>query len=34
MGGVPRYITTIYAWSAALHTAIRLQRNTGDDATT
>jgi hypothetical protein len=25
-------ITTIYAWSAALHTAIRLQRNTGDDA--
>ena len=25
-------VTTIYAWSAALHTAIRLQRNTGDDA--
>ena len=24
-------ITTIYAWSAALHTAIRLQRNTDDD---
>ena len=25
-------VTTIYAWSAAIHTAIRLQRNTGDDA--
>ena len=25
-------VTTLYAWSAALHTAIRLQRNTGDDA--
>jgi hypothetical protein len=25
-------ITTMYAWSAAVHTAIRLQRNTGDDA--
>jgi hypothetical protein len=25
-------ITTIYAWSAALHTAIRLQRNTDGDA--
>jgi hypothetical protein len=25
-------ITTIYAWSAAVHTAIRLQRNSGDDA--
>src|SRR5262249_7334885 len=24
-------ITTMYAWSAAVHTAIRLQRNTGDD---
>jgi hypothetical protein len=24
-------VTTIYAWSAAVHTAIRLQRNTGDD---
>jgi hypothetical protein len=23
--------TTMYAWSAAIHTAIRLQRNTGDD---
>jgi hypothetical protein len=25
-------VTTIYAWSAAVHTAIRLQRNSGDDA--
>ncbi len=25
-------ITTMYAWSAAVHTAIRLQSNTGDDA--
>jgi hypothetical protein len=25
-------ITTMYAWSAAIHTAIRLQRNVGDDA--
>jgi hypothetical protein len=25
-------VTTMYAWSAAIHTAIRLQRNTGDDA--
>jgi hypothetical protein len=25
-------ITTMYAWSAAVHTAIRLQRTTGDDA--
>jgi hypothetical protein len=25
-------VTTMYAWSAAVHTAIRLQRNTGDDA--
>ena len=25
-------ITTMYAWSAAIHTAVRLQRNTGDDA--
>jgi hypothetical protein len=24
-------ITTMYAWSAAIHTAIRLQRNTDDD---
>ena len=24
-------VTTIYAWSAAVHTAIRLERNTGDD---
>jgi hypothetical protein len=24
-------VTTMYAWSAAVHTAIRLQRNTGDD---
>ena len=25
-------VTTMYAWSAAVHTAIRLQRNAGDDA--
>jgi hypothetical protein len=25
-------VTTLYAWSAAIHTAIRLQRNAGDDA--
>ena len=25
-------VTTIYAWSAAVHTAIRLQRNSGADA--
>ena len=25
-------VTTIYAWSAAVHTAIRLQRDSGDDA--
>jgi hypothetical protein len=25
-------ITTMYAWSAAIHTAVRLQRNAGDDA--
>jgi hypothetical protein len=25
-------VTTLYAWSAAVHTAIRLQRNSGDDA--
>src|SRR5215813_7767813 len=25
-------VTTMYAWSAAVHTAIRLQRTTGDDA--
>jgi hypothetical protein len=25
-------VTTMYAWSAAIHTAIRLQRNIGDDA--
>jgi hypothetical protein len=25
-------ITTMYAWSAAVHTAVRLQRNRGDDA--
>ena len=24
-------VTTMYAWSAALHSAVRLQRNTGDD---
>ena len=24
-------VTTLYAWSAAVHTAIRLQRNSGDD---
>jgi hypothetical protein len=24
-------VTTIYAWSAAVHTAIRLERDTGDD---
>ena len=24
-------LTAMYAWSAAIHTAIRLQRNTGDD---
>jgi len=25
-------VTTMYGWSAAVHTAIRLQRNSGDDA--
>jgi fumarate reductase subunit D len=30
--GLVVLITTIYAWSAAVHTAIRLQRNSGDDA--
>jgi len=25
-------VTTMYAWSAAVHTAIRLQRNSGEDA--
>jgi hypothetical protein len=25
-------ITTMYAWSAAVHTAVRLQRNSGEDA--
>jgi hypothetical protein len=25
-------VTTLYAWSAAMHTAIRLQRNSGEDA--
>lgn len=25
-------VVTMYAWSAAIHTAIRLQRNAGDDA--
>jgi hypothetical protein len=25
-------LTTMYAWSAAVHTAVRLQRDTGDDA--
>ncbi len=25
-------VTTLYAWSAAVHTAVRLQRNSGDDA--
>jgi hypothetical protein len=25
-------IATMYAWSAAVHTAVRLQRNSGDDA--
>jgi hypothetical protein len=25
-------VTTTYAWSAAVHTAVRLQRNSGDDA--
>jgi hypothetical protein len=25
-------VTTLYAWSFAIHTAIRLQRNAGDDA--
>jgi hypothetical protein len=24
-------LTTLYAWSAAVHTAVRLQRNSGDD---
>ena len=24
-------VTTMYAWSAALHTAVRLQRNSGED---
>jgi len=24
-------VTTMYAWSAAIHTAVRLQRDTGDD---
>lgn len=26
------FIATMYAWSAAIHAAIRLQRNAGDDA--
>jgi hypothetical protein len=26
------FVTTMYAWSAAVHTAVRLQRNSGDDA--
>jgi hypothetical protein len=30
--GIIVLLTTMYAWSAAIHTAIRLQRNTGDDA--
>jgi hypothetical protein len=25
-------ITTMYAWSAAIHSAVRIQRNSGDDA--
>lgn len=25
-------VTTMYAWSAAIHSAVRLQRDTGDDA--
>jgi hypothetical protein len=25
-------VTTMYAWSAAIHTAVRLQRNSGEDA--
>jgi hypothetical protein len=25
-------VTTLYAWSAAVHTAVRLQRNSGEDA--
>jgi hypothetical protein len=25
-------VTTMYAWSAAVHTAVRLQRNSGEDA--
>jgi hypothetical protein len=29
--GIVVLITTMYAWSAALHIAIRLQRNAGDD---
>ena len=31
VGGDPVLITTMYAWSAAVHTAVRLQRNSGDD---
>lgn len=30
--GVFVLVTTLYAWSFAIHTAIRLQRNAGDDA--
>jgi len=30
--GLVVLIATIYAWSAAVHTAVRLQRNSGDDA--
>jgi hypothetical protein len=29
--GIIVLVTTIYAWSAAVHTAVRLQRNSGDD---
>jgi hypothetical protein len=29
--GTVVFVTTMYAWSAAIHTAIRVQRNTDDD---
>src|SRR5204863_6441959 len=30
--GIVVLITTMYAWSAAVHTAVRLQRNSDEDA--
>jgi hypothetical protein len=30
--GIIVLVTTMYAWSAAIHTAVRLQRNSGEDA--